>query len=157
MKELVKLLDKQLKYEGHEIKGNEIHIRVTSRRNVLNCPYWGKKSRKVHSKYRRMIRDMPISGKKVYMEIVNRKMFCTNVKCTKKTFSERYDFVGSKEKKSKRLEKEIISIGLNSSSTEAARMLSRNTVKISASTVRNLLKKWKIGNRAGISNPCVYR
>jgi len=149
MKELVNLLDKQLKYEGHEIKGNEIHIRVTSKRKVLKCPYCGKKSRKVHSRYRRTIQDMPISGKKVYIEIVNRKMFCTNVKCTKKTFSERYDFVGSKEKKSKRLEKEIISIGLNSSSTEAARMLSRNTVKISASTVRNLLKKMENPQSSG--------
>jgi transposase len=92
---------------------------------------------------------MPISGKKVYIEIVNRKMFCTNAKCTKKTFSERYDFVDSKGKKSRRLEKEIISIGLNSSSTEAARMLSRNTVKISASTVRNLLKKMENPQSSG--------
>ena len=91
MKELVKLLDKQLKYEEHEIKGNEIHIWVTSRRKVLNCPYCGKKSRKVHSRYRRTIQDMPISGKKVYIESVNRKMFCTNAKCSRKTFSERYE------------------------------------------------------------------
>ena len=149
MKELVNLLDKHLKYEGHEIKGNEIHIRATSRRKVLNCRYCGKKSRKIHSRYRRTIQDMPISGKKVYIEIVNRKMLCINIKCAKKTFSERYDFVGSKEKKSKRLEKEIISIGLNSSSTEAARMLSRNTVKVSASTVRNLIKKMENPQSSG--------
>jgi len=141
MKELVRLLDKHLKYEGHEINENEIHIQVTSRRKVLKCPYCGVKSKKSHSIYRRTVQDMPICGKKVYIEIVNRKMFCVNKKCAKKTFSERYEFVGAKGKKSLRLEKEIINIAMNSSSTEAAKMLNRSTVKISSGTVRNLLKK----------------
>jgi transposase len=141
MKELIKLLDKSLKYEGHEIREDEIHIRVKSKRKVLKCPYCGKKSKKAHSTYRRTIQDMPICGKKVYIEIVNRKMFCVNAKCAKKTFSERYEFVGAKRKKSKRLEAEIVNIALNSSSTESAKMLSRNTVQVSSGTVRNLLKK----------------
>lgn len=141
MKELIKLLDENLKYEGHEIKADEIHIKVKSRRKVLKCPYCGKKSRKVHSHYRKTVQDMPISGKKVYIEMTNRKMFCVNSKCAKKTFSERYEFVSKKGQKSRRLESEIVSIAMNSSSIEAAKMLSRNTVKVSASTVRNLLKK----------------
>jgi transposase len=141
MKELIKLLDKNLKYESHEITNDEIHIQVTSKRKALKCPYCGKKSKKRHSTYKRTVQDMPICGRKVYIEINNRKMFCENAKCTKKTFSERYEFVGAKGKKTGRLEKEIINIALNASSTEAAKMLSRNTVKVSCVTVRNLLKK----------------
>ena len=141
MKEMIKLLDKNLRYEKHEIKSEEIRIWVKSHQKVLTCPCCGAESKKAHSIYRRTIQDLPISGRKVYIEITSRKMFCYNTDCSRKTFSEKYDFVGSKRKKSLRLEKEIINIARNSSSTETARMLNRSTVKISSSTVRNLLKK----------------
>ena len=119
MKDMIKLLDKSLKYEKHEINSEEIRIWVKSRQKVLTCPYCGRKSKKAHSSYRRTIQDLPISGKKVYKEIASRKMFCANAKCNRKTFAEKYDFVGSKGKKSLRLEKEIINIARNSNSTEA--------------------------------------
>jgi len=141
MREIIRILDKKLKYTGHDIMGDEIHIQVKSSRKEVECPYCGEKSKKVHSIYRRTVQDLPISGKKVYVEIENRKMFCRNEKCSKKTFAERYAFVGSKGKKSKRLEAEMMNVAKTSSSTEAARTLSKSTVRVSASTIRNLLKK----------------
>ena len=139
MKDMIKLLDKNLKYEKHEVNCAEIHIWVKTRQKILTCPYCGKKSKKVHSTYRRTIQDLPISGKKVYLKIIVRKMFCRNAACARKTFAEKFEFVESKGKKSLRLEKEIINIAMHSSSTEASRMLNRSTVKISSGTVRNLL------------------
>jgi len=141
MKEIISMLDNKLKYIGYDITDDEIHIYVKSKRKVLICPYCGKKTRKVHSTYRRTIQDMPISGRKVYIEIENRKMFCRNKRCGKKTFAERYEFVGAKGKKSRRLEAEIVNIAMNNSSTEASKTLSKSTVRVSASTIRNLLKK----------------
>lgn len=143
MKELIRLLDKNLPYERHEIKDDEIHIRVKSKRKYVECPYCGEKTKKVHSRHTRKIQDMPISGKKVYIEIANRKMFCVNTECTKKTFAERHEFVREKGKKSRRLEAEIINIAMNNSSMASAKMLRRNTVKVSAGTIRNLLKKMR--------------
>lgn len=157
MKDMIKLLDKSLKYEKYEILGDEIHIWVKSRQKVVNCPYCGKKSAKVHSVYHRTVQDLPISGKKVYIKIKSRKMFCPNTACTRKTFAEKYEFVGTKSKKSSRLEKEIINIAMHSSSNEAAKMLNRSTVRISAGTVRNILKKWNKRNQSRTNNPCVYR
>ena len=144
MKDMIKLLDKNLKYENHEIIDGEIHIWVKSRQKVLPCPHCGAKSKKVHSSYHRTIQDLPISGKKVYLKITVRKMFCRNAACGRKTFAETFEFVGVKGKKSLRLEKEIINIAMHSSSTEASRMLNRSTVKISSGTVRNLLKKMEV-------------
>ncbi len=141
MKDMIKLLDKNLKCEKYEIAGDEIRIWVKSRSKVLTCPCCGSESKKAHSRYVRTIQDLPISGKKVYIAITSRKMFCPNTECARKTFAEKYDFVGAKGKKSLRLEKEIINTAMSSSSTEAARMLNRSTVKISSGTVRNLLKK----------------
>ena len=141
MKDMIKMLDPTLKYERHDIVEDTIHIRVKSKRKILACPYCGEKSRKTHSKYHRTVQDLPMSGKKVYIEIECRKMFCRNADCNKKSFAEKIGFVGSKGKKSLRLEKEIINIAMNSSSVEAAKMLNRSTVKISSGTVRNVLKK----------------
>jgi len=77
-------------------------------KHFLNCgnkvSICGIESKKVHSIYQKTVQDMPISGKKVYIEITNRKMFCRNVECGRKTFAERYEFVGIKGKKTKRLE-----------------------------------------------------
>ena len=141
MKDMIKLLDKNLKYEKHEIINAEIHIWVKSRQKVLPCSNCGATSKKIHSTYRRTIQDLPMSGKKVYLKILCRKIFCRNAACARKTFAEKFEFVGAKGKKSLRLEKEIINIAMHSSSTEASRMLNRSTVKISSGTVRNLLKK----------------
>jgi len=148
MKDMIKLLDKDLKYEKHETKCEEIRIWVKSRQKVLTCPCCGRKSKKAHSRYSRTVQDLPISGKKVYIEITSRKMFCPNEKCSRKTFAENYAFVGTKGKKSLRLEKEIINIARSSSSTEAARMLNRSTVTISSGTVRSLLKKMEAAQSA---------
>lgn len=112
MRDMIKLLDKNLKYERHEIIDDEIHIWVKSKRKVLECPYCGKKSKKTHSTYRRTIQDLPISGKKVYIEITSRKMFCRNADCAHKTFAEKFEFAGAKGKKSRRLEREIVNIAL---------------------------------------------
>ena len=149
LNELIKLQNNKLKYESHEIKGEEIHIRVKSKCKTVKCPYCGMKSKKVHSRYKRTYQEMPVSGKKVYIELTVRKMFCANATCGKKTFSEGYEYVGAKRKKSGKLEREIVNISLNSSSTEASKKLSRSTAKVSASTVIRLLKKMEYRQSTG--------
>lgn len=63
--ELVKLLDKDLEYIGHEISGDTIHVYVESNRKEAVCPYCGRASSRVHSHYERRFLDLPIQGKKV--------------------------------------------------------------------------------------------
>jgi len=141
MEELVKLLDKSLKYTGHKIIEDTIYISVISDRHEVKCPFCGVVSVKVHSRYIRDFKDLPIQGKKVVYLLTNRKMFCVNPECPRTTFAERFDFLGKKAKKSKRLEKEIINIAAHMSTVAAGEVLSRNHMKISASGVRNALKK----------------
>ena len=141
MQEIVKLLDKNLKYIGYEIKDDGIHIQVKSKRKSIKCPECGENSKKIHSRYRRVVQDLPIGDKKVYIEITSRKMFCRNAECSRKTFAESYGFVEANRKKTIRLEQAIVSIGMNMGSMAAAQTLRRNTVKICGRTVRNLIKK----------------
>jgi transposase len=141
MDELIKLLDKNLDYVSHEIIDGCCYIKVVSNRERAMCPFCGTVSTKTHSTYERTFQDLPIQGNKVIIILNNRKMFCTNPKCSQTTFAERFEFLSNKAKKTKRLEDEIIRVSLNCSSIAASGLLKEYVVDVGKSTVCSLLKK----------------
>jgi transposase len=141
MDEIIKLLDENLDYESHKIIDNTIFINVISNREEVICPYCGSPSSKVHSHYKKTFQDLPIQGEKVKVILNNRKMFCYNPNCNHTTFSESFDFLKFKAKKTNRLENEIINIAMNVSSLTATDFLRKNVVDVGKSTICNLLKK----------------
>lgn len=141
MDELVKLLDKNLEYIGHEISGDTIHVYVESNRKEAVCPYCGKASSRVHSHYERKFLDLPIQGKKVEIIIRNRKLRCDNPECGHKTFAETFDCLPFKGKRSLRLTKEIVKVSMEVSSIKASTMLKKGVADVSKSTICTLLKK----------------
>lgn len=138
---MVKLLDENLRYISHEIVEDTLFIRVASEKRSLTCPSCNTKSVKVHSRYERTFHDLPIQGKKVVYVIHNRKMFCHNTRCHRKTFAEPFLFLTYKAKKSTRLEQEIMKIAQNVSSLTAEKILNHSIAKVGKSTICNLLKK----------------
>lgn len=110
MEELIKLLDEELEYIAHEIKGPEVHIAVKSGREEAKCPYCGQSSRQVHSCVSRKLKDLPIQGKKVILNLKKRKYFCKNKECIYKTFAERFNFFAPKATKTQRLQEEILRV-----------------------------------------------
>lgn len=141
MDEIIKLLDENLDYESHKIIDDTIFINVISNREEVICPYCGKSSSKVHSHYKRTFQDLPIQGKKVRVILNNRKMLCYNPDCNRITFSESFDFLKFKAKKTNRLENEIINIAMNVSSLTATAFLKKGIADVGKSTICNLLKK----------------
>ena len=141
MDDFIKSLDENLEYIDHEIIGDYIYIKISSKQTEMCCPFCGQISKKVHSTYSRRIQDLPIQGMKVILVLNNRKIFCENQECEHVTFSERYSFLSDKSKKTKRLEDEILRISLNMSSVAAAEALSQNMVSIGKSTICRLIKK----------------
>ena len=141
MNELIKLLDENLECIKFEIMDDMIIFHVISIRDEAECPYCGWISSRVHSKYVRSFQDLPIQDKKVKIIIDNRKMFCDNPDCNKKTFAEKFVFLAPKGKKSKRLLDKIVDVSLGLSSVAAAEQLREGVVDIGKSTICNLLKK----------------
>jgi len=141
MEELIKLLDENIAYEGHEIEGEDIFIHVGSTREIVNCPYCGQPSGKIHSRQVRTLKDLPMQGKKVKILLESRKYFCKNEGCTKRTFSERFDFYRPKATKTDRLQKEILRVALTQSSVAASCYLRNSVAVVGKSTICNLLKK----------------
>ena len=141
MDELIKLLDENLEYVSHEIIDGILFLYVVSTHKGANCPYCGQFSSRVHSTYLRRFQDLPVQDKKVTVVIKNRKMFCDNPACEKKTFAETFMFVPRSGRKSKRLIDKIMDVSLNVSSVTAARLLKDSIADVGKSTICNLLKK----------------
>lgn len=141
MDELIKLLYENLEYINHEIIKDTIYINIKSSKQEACCPDCNTLSKKIHSRYQRIFQDLPISGKKAVMILSNRKFFCNNVDCSRITFSEKFEFIEDKAKKTKRLEDEIISLSKNMSSISASKLLRKNIATVGKSTVCNILKK----------------
>lgn len=128
-------------YVSHIIQDDICYIAVSSNRKEVKCPYCGQNSTKVHSTYDRTFQDLPIFGKKAIIKICNKKFFCSNPNCSKKTFAEHFEFLTNKCKKTRRLENEIVRVSLNCSSVAASEILKKNVVDVGKSTICSLLKK----------------
>jgi len=141
MTDIIRVLDENLTYLEHQIIGDYIIVIVESNREEVSCPYCGNPSSRVHSTYERSFQDLPIQGKKVYINIVNRKYFCDNRDCPNTTFAESFDCLKPKAKKSERLIDEIMKVSVEVSSVSASRMLKDGVADVSKSTICDMLKK----------------
>ena len=148
MKEIIKLLDENLKYISHEIAGKTIIIRVKSRRRKTRCPYCGEEAVRIHSQNKRRFQDLPIQGNKVVIELERRKFFCGNSECEYKTFAEAFDFYEPMSRKTKRLYEEILQVSLTQSSVSASKYLRRSVADVGKSTICDMLKKRSVRNEA---------
>lgn len=138
MDEFIKLLDNNLQYINHELINNTIYVEVASTKDSIKCPYCEVESKKVYSHYKKSFQDLPIQGYKVMVTLNNRKMFCNNPHCSKKTFAEPFDFLLPNAKKSQRLDNEIINISINVSSVTASKVIKSKIANVGKSTICNL-------------------
>ena len=139
--QLIKLLDNSLECTSYKIKNNQIILAIQSVKEKLSCPYCGCPSARVHSVYEREIQDIPFQDKQTILLLTTRKMFCNNLDCTFKTFSERFDFVNPKGKKTNRLMEKILVTSTKLSSVSASSLLKTGSVKACKSSICDLLKK----------------
>ena len=92
------ILDKFLNLEGTSIQGYRhlenigIVFRIESKNKKAICPHCGLESDKLHQNHRYLVKDLPISGQPVYLQ-VNRRQF-KYVNC-QKPFSKELDFVAN--------------------------------------------------------------
>ncbi len=73
-----------------EIETDKITLDIESTSQTTACPHCGKTSKTLHERHRRMIRDLPISGKPTYLRFIRRRFFCDNCH---RAFSESLGFV----------------------------------------------------------------
>lgn len=124
-----------------QIKNQTDYFRSTICKGQVPCPYCGTVSSKVHSVYQREIQDIPLQDRQTILLLNTRKMFCMNPACGHKTFSERFDFIAPKERKTRRLVNKILKTSSKLSSVSASALLKEDSIKVCKSSICDLLKK----------------
>ncbi len=66
-----------------------IAVALTSHARVAPCPVCGQLSDLVHSRYRRVLADLPLCGRPFVLVLHLRKFLCTNAGCLRQVFCER--------------------------------------------------------------------
>lgn len=154
--QLIKLLNNSLECINSKIKGNQVVMTIQSVKEKVSCPYCGYSSNRVHSTYVREIQDIPFLDRQTILLLSTRKMFCDNPECSFKTFSERFDFVTPKGKKTNRLIEKILVTSTKLSSVSAASLLKTGSVKVCKSSICDLLKKMPtIVDKSSVIHVCV--
>ena len=138
---IIKLLDSGLECSKSKIKNGMIVLHIHSTKQKLICPYCGHISSRVHSVYQREIQDIPRHEKQTILLLDTRKLYCDYLECTHTTFAERFDFVASNGKKTKRLVDKVLMTSAKLSSVNASSLLKADSVKASKSSICDLLKK----------------
>ncbi len=74
--------------EALAFESGGVTILASTAGGVSRCPGCGYPSRRVHSRYRRTLTDLPWGGVPVRFHLTVRKLFCDNVSCRRKIFAE---------------------------------------------------------------------
>ena len=67
------------------------HVVITSSPDQPSaaCPTCARMSQRLHSRYRRILADLPWQGRPVALQVVARRFRCLNPSCARQTFAER--------------------------------------------------------------------
>lgn len=55
---------------------------------IACCPACRQEARRVHSRSRRTLQDLPMSGHRVRLSLQTRRFFCSTAACPRRTFTE---------------------------------------------------------------------
>jgi len=110
------------------------HVTATSR-NPL-CPLCAKPATRMHSRYNRVVKDLPCAGQQVQLILHVRKFFCDTADCARKIFAERLPhLVAPWAQMSTRLCQALQNIGLATCGRLGARLASRLGIVTSWMTI----------------------
>src|SRR5579859_6122659 len=72
-----------------EMTSEEVTLVVSSTQPEGCCPLCREPTSRVHSRYERMLQDLPFSGRCVRLFLHVRRFFCANRSCPRQIFAER--------------------------------------------------------------------
>jgi transposase len=125
---------KEIQIERIDWQKHSIHIYCSSSFEEAICPHCIKKTNVIHQKYERQFRDLPITGKEVHLHLHQRRFYCSD--CNK-YFNERFSFVDSNRKTTRRYERHVYEYTKNSTPQKISAQ-----ENLSWHTVNEIHKRW---------------
>ena len=128
-----------------EEDSDEVRLHMLSRSKSFCCPKCGEELRKLHATHHRTVQDLPILGKRVFLDIRVHDFQCQNPICEIGAFSETFHgFLNHYSRMTERLIDFVTILALETSCEASARIMQAMNVKISGDTViRMLLKRYQ--------------
>lgn len=107
------------------------------------CPSCGAVSRRVHSHYRRRVRDLPLSGRMVELVIIARRFRCEAVLCGRQIFTERFaeGILAPSARRTTRLDGIVHHLGLALGGRPAAMFAKRLMLPVSNDTLLRVVRR----------------
>jgi transposase len=123
--------------------GDMTTITVRSSNEVGVCPSCGAVSRRIHSRYRRRVKDLPLAGRSVQLVIVARRFRCQAVLCGTQIFTERFpkSVLARSARRTSRLDCIVHHLGPTLGGRPAASFAKRLMLPVSNDTLLRLVRR----------------
>src|SRR5690348_9537472 len=105
------------------ITSSGLVLEVIATQRACACPMCGQPSDHIHSRYRRVVADVPCGNRPVRLRLEVRKFFCRNTSCQRKIFTERLpELVQPSARMTNRLRSALQALGLATGGEVSARL-----------------------------------
>ena len=118
-----------------------VHVEARRAAATARCPTCGRRSRRVHSRYRRRITDEPLGGRQIIIHLHVRRFFCAGRRCPRRTFAEQAPALASRyARRSVPLAGALQQIGLALGGRPGARLSASLHRPVSRTTLLRLVR-----------------
>jgi len=141
---LPELIDENLQISQVTV-ANEITITLRTTSPTAACPCCGTISKRVQSRYRRTLHDLPMSGRLVHLIIEVRRFFCKKSTCAQKIFAEQLPALCRPHaQRTKRLQEALCRLGLAVGGQAGEDIGSEQGLSGSRDTILRLVRKFEL-------------
>ncbi|MEH6892123.1 transposase family protein [Bacillus sp. JJ864] len=128
------------------VSQNDNHLLFTVRSTNTSacCPTCKQVALRPHSRYTRLIQDLPISNESVTILLISKKWFCDNPMCTVKVFTERYEWLAPNSRRTLRVEEVLRKIAFSTSCLAAEKIAHALQLPVSHDVLLTIIHKTDI-------------
>lgn len=117
-------------------------LRVTATQTVVCCPVCAQPSPRIHSRYQRIVADLPWAAFRLILHLNVRKFFCVNDGCQRRIFTERLpEVVAPWARRTQRLAERLTQIGLALGGAAGAWLSHRLGIGVCRNTLLALVRR----------------
>jgi len=117
-------------------------VHLVSTQSASHCPLCGQASEQVHSRYRRVVADVPCGSKPVRLSLEVRKFFCRTPTCPRRIFTERLpDLVQPWARMTNRLRSALQALGLATGGEGGAGLAPKLGMPVAPTTLLRYLRE----------------
>jgi transposase len=130
------------------VSSGTLHLVLTSTTTRASCPVCQTPSTAQHSRYQRLVRDVPCGGYALRILLWTRRFFCRRRECTRRIFTERFpSFLLPRARMTERFRAVLLALSATMAHEAACRVAGRLHLPTSVTTLRRQLAGQRLPTR----------